>query len=152
MRCPRSKSIEAGIQMPTLRTYGELVRLPTFEDRFRYAVVHGKVGEVTFGGRRMLNQQFYRSSEWKRVRDTVIVRDDACDLAFSRRPIQGRIMIHHLNPISIDNVNQLEFLLNPEFLVCVSYETHNALHYGDLEAIPKDYTPRFQNDTCPWKL
>ena len=134
------------------KTYSELIRLPTFEERFQYAIVGGGVGEVTFGGRRILNQRFYRSAEWKRVRDAVIVRDEGCDLAVSGRSIIGRIMIHHLNPIVVDDMSQLGILLDPEFLVCVSHDTHNALHYGDLDNLPKDYRPRFQNDTCPWKL
>lgn len=138
--------------MAWIRTYKELLRFPTFEDRFRYACVLGDVGESTFGGHRILNQRFYRSTEWKRVRDAVIIRDNGCDLAFEERPILGKIMIHHLNPISVDDVDRLDLLLDPEFLVCVSHETHNALHYGDIDSILKDYNPRFQNDTCPWKL
>lgn len=135
-----------------VKTYSELVLFETFDSRFRYAMISGKVGGTTFGGRRFLNQRFYRSAEWKRVRDFVIVRDAACDLAVDERPILGRVMIHHLNPISIDDVSNLKILLDPEFLICVSHDTHNALHYGNESFLPKEYTPRFQNDTCPWKV
>lgn len=136
----------------TIRTYHELISFPTYEERFEYAIVGGSVGEMTFGGRRMMNQVFYRSREWKRVRDQIIVRDSCCDLAVSDRPIQGKIVIHHLNPIMIEDMGDLEVLMNPEYLVCVSHETHNALHYGDVKSIRQDHKPRFQNDTCPWKL
>lgn len=133
------------------KTYTELSLLPTFVERYRYARAKAGVGEVTFGGRRELNQRFYRSSEWKRVRDVVIVRDGGCDLGVKDRPISGLILIHHLNPIEIEDIESVELLLNPEYLICVSHATHNALHYGDESLLAKDYTPRFQNDTCPWR-
>lgn len=136
------------------RTYSELILLPTFEERFQYAFLDGSVGDVTFGGRREWNQRFYRSREWKQVRDFVIVRDNGCDLAIADRPIYGKVMIHHLNPISIEafEMNDVDSLLNPEFMVCVSFDTHNAIHYGFGEySNQNDYTPRFANDTCPWK-
>lgn len=133
------------------RTYRELVSLQSYEERFKYAMVGGAVGEMTFGGHRMMNQSFYRSSEWRRLRDRIIVRDNGCDLAVPGFQIPGKIVIHHLNPIMIEDMEDLGALMNPEYLVCVSHDTHNALHYGNLESIPKPYTPRFQNDTCPWK-
>lgn len=136
------------------RTYTELIRLPTFEERFNYVALNGGVGDVTFGGRREWNQRFYRSAEWKRVRDFVIVRDSGCDLAILDRPIYGKVMIHHLNPIGVGTFadDDFESLLNPEFMVCVSFETHNALHYGSSERVcQNDYAPRSPNDTCPWK-
>lgn len=135
------------------RTYTELLRLPTFEDRLRYASIGGEVGGVTFGGHRILNQDFYRSSEWKRVRDFVLVRDNGRDLAIPDRLIVDKIIVHHLNPIMVEDLGEnYELLLDPEFLVCVSHETHNLIHYGVEEIVPVEYHQRFQNDTCPWKL
>lgn len=134
------------------KTYTELSRLLTFEERFDYASLNGNVADVTFGGRRFINQSFYRSVEWKRVRDFVIVRDGGCDLGILERPIFGKVLVHHLNPISIDDVNRLDLLLDPEFLICVSHATHNALHYSNAESLPKDYKPRSPDDTCPWKI
>lgn len=135
-----------------IRTYSELIRLPTFEDRFRYLSEGGLIGDQTFGGSRFLNQDFYRSVNWKRIRDIVIVRDCSCDLAIQDRPIHDRVVIHHMVPLRKDDiVNQSEFLLDPEYLVCVSYRTHNAIHYGSDKSIQKDYTPRRPNDTCPWR-
>lgn len=136
----------------SLKTYDELISFPTFEERFRYLVLGGAVGAMTFGGHRLLNQDFYKSEEWMRVRREVIVRDNACDLAFDGRPIVGQVIVHHINPISIEDLEEdREIVLNPEFLICVSHRTHNALHYGDDRGIQRDYTPRCRNDTCPWK-
>lgn len=137
-----------------IRTYSELIRLPTFEERLAYASVPGQVGEVTFGGHRVLNQAFYRSREWKRVREIVIVRDNGCDLAIPERPIFDKIIIHHLNPIVIEDLNgdYPESILDPELMICVSDRTHNILHYGTVAAEPRLDGQRFQHDTCPWKL
>lgn len=138
--------------MPKIRTYRELIAFPTFEERFRYLTTGGKVGDITFGGNRFLNQDFYRSSEWKRIRDMVIVRDNGCDLGVEDRPIHGRVMIHHLIPITKEDLYfRTDFLLNPEYMICVSHRTHNAIHYGSEESLPKDYIPRRPNDTCPWR-
>ncbi len=138
--------------MGKIRSHSELVLLPTFEERFEYLKLGGQVGVDTFGFDRYLNQAFYRSAEWKRVRDAVIIRDNGCDLGIIGREIGGRIIIHHINPITVEDIQRAsEFLLNPEYLVCVSHETHNAIHYGDSEQLPKDSVPRFANDTCPWK-
>lgn len=135
-----------------MRTYTELKRLITFEERFRYLQLKGFVGEDTFGFDRWINQQFYRSAEWKRVRDIVIVRDNGCDLGDPDRPIYGRILIHHMNPIRKEDFNENpDYLLNPDYLVCVSHDTHNAIHYGDEKLLKKEWTPRKPNDTCPWK-
>ena len=136
-----------------LRTYSELILLPTFEERFEYLRLKGKVGEDTFGFDRWLNQNFYRSTEWKRIRDQVILRDEGCDLATPDREIYGRAVIHHMNPVSIqDIVDATEFLLNPEYLICTTPETHNMIHYGTVDGClrtnPIDRKP---NDTCPWK-
>lgn len=136
----------------TIRTYSELIRIPTFEDRFRYLKLRGKVGEDTFGFDRYFNQKFYRSSEWKRIRDHVIVRDGACDLGIPDREILGKVIIHHMNPFRLEDLmgDNAKDLLNPEFLICVSHETHNAIHYGDETLLPQIFVPRKPNDTCPW--
>ena len=135
-----------------IRTYTELVRYQTFEERFDYLSLKGQVGFDTFGFDRYLNQRFYRSVEWKQVRDFVIVRDSGCDLGIPDREIKTRIIIHHINPLEkTDITDSTDFLLNPEYLICVSHDTHQAIHYGDkslLVTIPKERT-RF--DTCPWK-
>lgn len=136
-----------------IRRYSELVTLPTFEERFRYLKLTGGVGKATFGFDRYLNQSFYKSHEWKRLRNEIIVRDLGCEMGLEGYEIGGRILIHHMNPITdkdiIDNTN---FLMNPEYLVCVSHEVHNAIHYGD-ESIFRRMVlvERRPNDTCPWK-
>lgn len=138
--------------MGKIRRYSELVLLSTFEERFEYLKLGGKVGADTFGFDRWQNQAFYRSAEWLRVRDLVIVRDNGCDLGIEGRGIGRRIIIHHMNPITIEDIRDAaDILLNPEFLICVSHETHNAIHYGDADLLVKDYVPRSPNDTCPWK-
>lgn len=140
------------IVMRTIRTYSELVRLPTFEERFRYLKLDGLVGKDTFGFDRYLNQEFYRSKEWKEVRDFVIVRDNGCDLGMDGYEIAGRIYIHHMNPITVnDIVHSSDFLLNPDYLICVSHNTHNAVHYGDEDLLVTAPVERRKNDTCPWK-
>lgn len=129
-----------------------MVLLPSFEERFEYLKLGGEVGIATFGFDRYQNQVFYNSPEWKRVRDKVIIRDNGCDLGIADREIGQRVIIHHMNPISVEDIqHSTEFLLNPEFLICVSHETHNAIHYGDAELLSKDFAPRSPNDTCPWK-
>ena len=140
------------IVMRTIRTYSELIRLPTFEERFRYLKLDGLAGKDTFGFDRYLNQEFYRSKEWKEVRDFVIVRDNGCDLGMDGYEIAGRIYIHHMNPITVnDIVHSSDFLLNPDYLVCVSHNTHNAVHYGDEDLLVTAPVERRKNDTCPWK-
>lgn len=136
-----------------LRTYSELILLPTFEERFQYLNLSGIVGEDTFGFDRYLNQKFYRSAEWRRIRDRVIVRDMGCDLGIEDRPIPGKILIHHMNPITDRDIRYAtDLLLNPEYLICVSHITHNAIHYGDEDLLIAS-TPivRTPYDTCPWK-
>ena len=138
--------------MTSIRTYSELISLPSFEERFRYLQLNGLVGEETFGFDRYLNQNFYRSTAWKKVRDQVIVRDNGCDLGIEDRVIYGKILIHHMNPINDkDILNLTEFLLNPEYLICVTHATHNAIHYGDENLLIKEPIVRVKNDTCPWK-
>ena len=135
-----------------LRTYSELLTIPTYEERFDYLNLNGVVGKDTFGFNRYLNQAFYQSEEWKRLRNHIIVRDSGCDMAMDDHEIKGSIYIHHLNPITVEDVlNRSLDIINPEFLVCVSYNTHNAIHYGDKELLPKGPTVRTPNDTCPWK-
>lgn len=134
-----------------IKTYSELIKLPTFSERVLYTSMVKGVGEETFAGRRVLNQAFYRSAEWKKVRDTVIVRDLGCDLAHQDFPIIGKIIVHHLNPITINDLSDASLILDPELLVCVSLDTHNVIHYGDVSGEDRIYTPRSQNDTCPWR-
>ncbi len=137
----------------SIKTYSELIALPTFEERYEYLRLNGRVGKDTFGFDRYLNQNFYRSAEWRRIRDRVIVRDNGCDLAIDDRIIYGKILIHHMNPITDkDLFNLSDILLDPEYLICVSHNTHNAIHYGDGERLVKDPIVRTKNDTCPWKL
>ena len=138
--------------MTTIRTYSELCQLSTFEDRFDYLRLNGSVGKDTFGFDRYLNQQFYRSREWKRIRDRVILRDNGCDLGVEGYEIRGRILIHHINPISVEDIQTMsDLLMNPEYLICASHRTHNAIHYGDESLIITAPIERTQNDTCPWR-
>ena len=135
-----------------IRTYSELSRLTTFEERFRYLQLKGSVGRETFGFDRFINQQFYRSREWKRVRDIVILRDNGCDLGVEGYEIPGRILIHHMNPILVDDIKDAsEYLLDPEYLIATTHDTHNAIHYGDASLLPRMPVERTRNDTCPWR-
>ena len=135
-----------------IRTYSELITLPTFEERFRYLKLGGAVGQDTFGFDRIFNQKFYKSREWKRVRDIVIARDMGCDLGIEDREIYGNILIHHLNPISLEDLkNHTDYLLNPEYLICTTHATHNAIHYGDESLLVTAPIERTKNDTCPWR-
>lgn len=138
--------------MTTIRTYDELIALSTFEERFEYLKLSGKVGIDTFGFDRYLNQTFYRSAEWRKIRDLVFIRDNGCDLGSDGYEIYGRALIHHMNPISQkDILDRSEILLDPKYLITVSHLTHNAIHYGDADLLPKDLIERKPNDTCPWK-
>lgn len=135
-----------------IKTYSEMSYLNTFEDRYRYLKLNGTVGEETFGFDRFINQNFYKSPEWKAVRDFVIVRDNGCDLGVEGFEIREKILIHHMNPIlSNDIVNRSEFLLNPQYLISTTLSTHNAIHYGDITLLIKSPIERSLNDTCPWK-
>lgn len=135
-----------------IRTYSELIRLPTFEERYQYLKLGGIVGQDTFGFDRYLNQIFYKSDEWLSIRDKVIARDNGCDLGIPDREIYGKILIHHMNPITKDDIlNRSDFLLNPEYLICTIKNTHDAIHYGNEESLMKDPIQRSRNDTCPWK-
>lgn len=138
-----------------IRTYSELKELNTFEDRFNYLQLNGLVGQETFGSDRYLNQIFYNSPIWKKVRDQVIIRDDGCDLGLKNHEIYDKVIVHHMNPIRpfdiLDNEQYTSYLMNPEFLICTSLATHNAIHYGDDTLIFMDIKERYLNDTCPWK-
>ena len=137
-----------------IRKYSELVKLRTFKDRFRYLSLKGSVGKEVFGFDRYLNQKFYKSLEWKQIRNLVIVRDNGCDMGLKDFPIAGKILIHHMNPISSEDLAQLklEDILNPEFLISVSLQTHNAIHYGDESILRSvDISERKAGDTILWK-
>lgn len=136
-----------------LRTYTELSRLKTFEERFEYLRLDGQVGKETFGFDRIFNQEFYRSVEWRRIRDQVIIRDCGCDLGVLGHEIYGqRILIHHMNPISLEDLERRsEILMNPEYLITTIHNTHQAIHYGDEALLIKLPRERTKNDTCPWK-
>lgn len=135
-----------------IRTYAELSTLLTFEERYQYLRLNGSVGETTFGFDRYINQKFYRSSEWKQIRNHVIVRDNGCDLGVEGYEIHGKILIHHMNPIALSDIqNASDYLLNPDYLISVTLATHNAIHYGDETLLIRAPTVRRPNDTCPWK-
>lgn len=135
-----------------IKRYSELILLPTFEERYKYLQLNGVIGDETFGFDRYINQMFYRSQEWKQVRDYVIVRDNGCDLGIEGHEIRGKILIHHMNPIGIKDIQQVnEFLLDPEYLITTMLSTHNAIHYGDESLLVTDPIERSKNDTCPWK-
>lgn len=135
-----------------IRTYTELMKLATFEERYKYLKLVSKVGEETFGFERYLNQQFYHSQEWKSLRSQIIIRDNACDLGIPGREMDSRIIIHHMNPITKDDlIHQSDFLLNPEYLICTSKKTHSAIHYGDDKMLFDEIVERSKDDTCPWR-
>ena len=136
----------------SIRTYSELITFPTFEERFKYLQLNGQVGESTFGFDRYMNQVFYRSQKWKSIRDFVIIRDCGCDLGVEGYDIHGKIIIHHMNPLSMRDIEtESEFLLNPDFLICTTHTTHNAIHYGDENLLVTAPIERTKNDTCPWR-
>lgn len=136
-----------------MKTYSELIKLPTFEERFRYLKLDGKIGSDTFGFERYLNQILYHMREWKDIRRKVIVRDEGCDLAIPDREIFGQVMVHHMNPITIEDVEEHNpDIFDPEFLITVSKTTHNAIHYGDESLLfPSEPIIRTKGDTCPWR-
>lgn len=136
----------------SIRTYTELSKLKTFEERFFYLQLRGIVGESTFGFDRYLNQILYQSPKWKSARDFVIIRDNGCDLGIEGREIHGRILVHHMNPITIDDIEkESEFLYDPEYLITTIHNTHNAIHYGDESLLIKAPIIRSKYDTCPWR-
>lgn len=136
-----------------IRTYDELIKYQTFLQRFNYLKLGDKIGKETFGYDRYLNQRFYKTPEWKKLRDEIIIRDDGCDLGHPDFPIYGRIIIHHMNPLTKDDIiHSTEYLLDPKYLICVSHDTHNAIHYGSSDLLLIDEPViRKPNDTCPWR-
>lgn len=139
--------------MTTRRSYSELIRLKTFDERFEYLKMSAKIGDDTFGYERVFNQKFYGSPEWKEFRRQVIIRDQGFDLGIEDHPIGGRIEVHHINPITIDELmNRSDSLMDLDNVICVSSNTHKAIHFGDSSLLPKDPIERTPNDTCPWKL
>lgn len=151
--------------MTSIRSYSELVLLPTFEERFQYLKLNGRVSEATFGSERWLNQDFYHSDEdWLESRDWVIIRDNGCDLGIEGHEILGwtdpvtkkyyppKILVHHMNPLTKEDiVRRTKYLLDPEYLICTILNTHNAIHYGDINLLIRDPIIRKPNDTCPWR-
>jgi hypothetical protein len=137
--------------MTITRSYNELRRIDTFEERFQYLSLKGSVGSSTFGYDRWLNQRFYTSREWRQLRDHVIVRDDGCDLGVPGYEIHDKILVHHMNPMIVnDLLAGEESLMDPNFLVVTSHRSHNAIHYGDISLLPKKFTPRERGDTKLW--
>lgn len=138
--------------MKDIKNYTDLMKLKTFEERYNYLKLDGQVGQETFGFERHLNQGFYRSEEWKRIRDQVIIRDNGCDLGMKGYEMYDNIIIHHMNPIGIQDVlDRSDFLVDPEYLICTRHSTHNAIHYGDASQLVTAPVERTPNDTCPWK-
>ena len=134
------------------KTYSELITLPTFEERYEYLRLDGQVGVETFGFDRYLNQTFYKSKEWLAIRNHIIVRDSGCDLGVEGYEIHGRILIHHINPISKEDIlERYKILFDPENLITTVKRTHDAIHYGDSDLLIKAPIERSMNDTCPWK-
>lgn len=135
-----------------IRTYSELIQLPTFEERFRYLALNGQVGKDTFGYDRYLNQMLYKNNKWRSLRNVIIMRDNGCDLAMEGYDIPGRIYVHHMNPLTKEDIeSNTEFLWNPEYLICVSFDTHNAIHYGDNSYLTRNQViERKAGDTRLW--
>lgn len=138
--------------MEILRTYKELITLPTFIERYNYLKIGGRIGEETFGFDRYINQMFYRSAEWKHARNFVIARDFGRDLAMEGYELPSGIIVHHMNPITPEDLkNDASIALDPNFLITVSSRTHQAVHFGDQSMLPKEPVVRRPNDTCPWR-
>lgn len=134
------------------KTYEELIKLKTFKERYRYLKLSGRIGEETFGFNRYLNQVFYRSKEWKQFRNKIIIRDNGCDLGIDGMEIRNKILIHHINPITKkDILERSELLMDENNVICVSHNTHEAIHYGDESLLQDEYIPRRPNDTIPWR-
>lgn len=137
--------------MTRIRRYSELTRLDSFEDRFEYLRLGGEVGASTFGFDRYVNQSFYRSREWKMARRDVIARDNGCDLGIPERQINGPVLVHHMNPMAVEDiVHGEDWIVNPEYLITTTPDTHNAIHYGDKSLLRKEFVPRRPGDTKLW--
>lgn len=139
--------------MMSHKSYSELIRIPSYEERYEYLKLGGSVGELTFNGHRYLNQKFYSSDpDWQRVKREVIIRDNGCDMAHEDYPIGKRLIVHHLNPITIDDLIKRDpKIFDLDNLICVSHNTHNAIHYGDISLLALPPVERFAFDTCPWR-
>ena len=138
--------------MMSARSYRELSQLETFEQRFEYLKLSGQVANPTFGYDRIFNQYFYHSSEWRRTRNGIILRDNGSDLGIQGYEINGRIYVHHINPVTLEDVECMsDKLFDPNNLICVSFDTHNAIHFGTERTIPKIPVERVPGDTCPWR-
>ena len=139
-------------EIERIRSYSEIITIDNFLDRFNYLKLGGSVGAETFGFDRYINQRFYTSREWMRVRDFVITRDFGCDLGVYGYEIYDKVYVHHMNPIKVKDIKMnTDILLNPEYLITTSFNTHNAIHYGDINLLDIGYNERSKNDTCPWK-
>lgn len=135
-----------------IKSYSELITLSTFEKRFQYLKLEGTIGKETFGSRRWLNQNFYHSDKWLRFRDSIIIRDSGCDLGVQGYDIYGPVLIHHLNPITYENIlYNDQCVFDPENVICTNLRTHNAIHYGTDNVITTTLVERSRNDTCPWR-
>ena len=134
------------------KSYSELIRLPTFEERFDYLKLDGRVGLETFGHNRYLNQDFYTSYDWKQIRNKIIARDLGRDLGIDGYDLFGSVVVHHINPITIEDIlNHSDLVFDPENLITTCFKTHNAIHYGDKKQVVSNWQPRLPNDTCPWR-
>lgn len=135
-----------------IRTYSELMKLSTFKERYEYLKIGGRVGEETFGFDRYINQMLYKKPEWISIRNQVIARDMGCDLGLKDHEIVGKVIVHHMNPITVEDIlYRLDYVLDPEYLISSSMMTHNAIHYGDESLLPQEPIERTKNDTCPWR-
>ena len=135
-----------------IKTYSDLIKIPTFEGRYEYLKIGGTVGEDTFGFDRYLNQKLYKTPEWISVRNYVITRDAGCDLGIEGHDIVGKVIVHHMNPITVNDIlYRKDYVLNPEYLISSSMLTHNAIHYGDENLLPQKPVERSRNDMCPWR-
>lgn len=145
--------LQKGTMIMRIRTYSELITISTFQERFDYLALCGRVGQTTFGSDRYLNQNFYKSREWRRIRNAVIVRDDGCDLGIYGRDIFDKIYVHHMNPITVDDLydhHNYDLLVNPEFLICTSFNTHQAITFGDKNKLIHLPIERRKGDTKLW--
>lgn len=135
-----------------IRCYKDLSRLESFMERYQYLKIHGKVGEETFGLDRYINQSLYKSQRWRNIRSQVIIRDNGCDLGVDGHEIDRYIVVHHMNPITLEDIEEeRDVVFDPEYLICCTSRTHQAIHFGDEGLLPKDYVERRPNDTCLWR-
>lgn len=144
--------MQGKVNQMSIKCYSELITLPNYKDRFNYLKLEGAIGETTFGFDRYLNQSLYNSQEWKRIRNKVIIRDNGCDLACEGYEIYGKVLIHHINPITVENIiNRDPIIFDLENLITTVHNTHNAIHYGDENLLIKGPIERTKNDTIPWR-